>query len=79
MADDTPLQLYYSGLVFAPKKAIVRRLFEAEIPDWIFPRVQETWSSKLQTLEGHSHWVQLVAFSPDNARLASSDNRAVRL
>ncbi|KAJ5359769.1 hypothetical protein N7517_008960 [Penicillium concentricum] len=82
MADDVPLQIYYSGLVFAPTEAIVRRKFEAEIPNWIsrLPHVGKTWSSELQTLEGHSASVESVAFSPDGALLASgSYDKTVRL
>ncbi|CAG8294002.1 unnamed protein product [Penicillium salamii] len=73
MADYAPLQLYSSGLIFAPQKAIVRRQFKSEIPNWIcqLPQVEETWSSELQTLEGHSSLVNSVAFSPDSALLAS--------
>ncbi|KAL3468698.1 purine and uridine phosphorylase [Aspergillus californicus] len=77
IADTAPLQLYVSGLIFAPKMSITKRSFEQELPDWISrcPRVEETWSSELQTLEGHSSSVRSVAFSPDGRLLASgSDN-----
>lgn len=44
------------------------------------PQVEETWSSELQTLEGHSDWVQSVAFSSDGQLLASgSRDKTVRL
>ncbi|KAJ5285792.1 hypothetical protein N7524_001098, partial [Penicillium chrysogenum] len=82
IADDAPLQLYCSGLVFAPEKSIVRRHFEKELPNWIcrLPQVQERWSSELQSLEGHSDGVQSVAFSPDGSLLASgSYDQTVRL
>ncbi|KAL4862434.1 hypothetical protein BDV12DRAFT_207213 [Aspergillus spectabilis] len=35
IADIAPLQLYSSGLIFAPKMVIIRRNFERELPDWI--------------------------------------------
>ncbi|KAF7133640.1 hypothetical protein CNMCM5793_004948 [Aspergillus hiratsukae] len=55
IADIAPLQIYSSGLIFAPK-------------------VEESWSPDLQTLEGHSGWVQSVAFSADGRLLASGSN-----
>jgi WD40 repeat protein len=44
------------------------------------PKVQADWSSALQTLEGHSNWVNSVAFSPDGKRVVSgSYDNTVRL
>ena len=78
----TPLQLYYSALVFTPEESIVRSTFQHFVTSWLvrIPSMGRIWSPCLQTLEGHSDWVSSVAFSPDSARLASaSDNRTVKI
>ena len=49
---------------------------------WIrrLPKVPSTWSPELQLLEGHSSWVNAIAFSQDGQLLASaSDDGTVRL
>ncbi|KAH8653982.1 hypothetical protein BGZ60DRAFT_473175 [Tricladium varicosporioides] len=82
LIERTPLQLYYSALVFAPEKSIVRRQFEKSIPSWIQrkPKMQVHWDAALQTLEGHSDWVNSVAFSPDGKQVVSgSGDGTVRL
>jgi WD40 repeat protein len=73
IADIAPLQIYVSGLLFAPQNALIRRIFDREIPSWIhhWPTVEETWGPDLQTLEGHSDKVGSVAFSPNSQLLAS--------
>ncbi|KAH8799655.1 hypothetical protein F5884DRAFT_112869 [Xylogone sp. PMI_703] len=80
--EHTPLQLYCSALVFSPEKSVIRKQFEKCIPTWIqtLPKVQADWSAVLQTLEGHSSWVNSVAFSPDGKQVVSgSDDETVRL
>ncbi|KAL4747489.1 hypothetical protein BDW72DRAFT_196701 [Aspergillus terricola var. indicus] len=82
IADEAPLQIYCAGLVFAPRTAMIRAMFQSEIPDWIrqYPQVPETWSAELQALEGHTGSVEFVAFSPDDRLLASgSRDHTVRL
>jgi WD40 repeat protein len=76
MASTTPLQLYYSALIFSPEQSIVRKTYSDDIPDWIcpLPKVEAQWSPNLQTLTGHSNPVQSVAFSPDGSILASGSN-----
>ncbi|KAJ5713514.1 uncharacterized protein N7483_010695 [Penicillium malachiteum] len=68
-----PLQLYYAGLIFAPRKSIVRRRFKSEFPSEIYhlPSVEYRWSAVLQTLELDGY-PPSVAFSPDGQLLASS-------
>ncbi|OJJ65577.1 hypothetical protein ASPBRDRAFT_201704 [Aspergillus brasiliensis CBS 101740] len=73
IVDMAPLQLYSSGLIFAPHKALIRETFETELPAWLSrgPKVEEYWDPEMQTLEGHSGWVYSVAFSGDGQLLAS--------
>ncbi|KAI9674565.1 MAG: hypothetical protein M1822_009060, partial [Bathelium mastoideum] len=78
----TPLQMYCSGLIFAPEKSIIRNIYQHELPSWIAqaPRVETYWGTGLMTLEGHSSSVNSVTFAPDGKRLASaSADQTVRL
>ena len=72
MADIAPLQLYCSGLIFAPTGSIVRKTFGTQIPKWIskLPKVRETWDAELENLEFHSR-ANSIAFSADGKWLAS--------
>src|SRR5271155_2351362 len=80
--EEAPLQIYYSCLAFAPEKSLVRDQFNQKLR-WIHqksPQVEMDWTPLLQTLEGHSDWVEAVAFSQDGKLLASvSRDRTVRL
>jgi WD40 repeat protein len=76
-----PLQIYNSALLFSPRASIVRNLFQKEI-GWvrISSGVEQNWNPTLQTLEGHSGWVNSVVFSPDGSKLASgSHDHTVRV
>ncbi|KAF7588613.1 hypothetical protein BBP40_005451 [Aspergillus hancockii] len=82
IADTAPLQLYCSGLIFAPNMAITRRKFALELPNWLchFPKVAESWNAELQILEGHLGSVYSVSFSPNGQLVASgSGDRTVKL
>ncbi|KAB8213051.1 WD domain protein [Aspergillus novoparasiticus] len=75
IAGIAPLQLYCSGLVFAPAKSIVKKIFYNEIVKQIqhLSVTQHSWGASLQTLEGHSDSIWSVAFSPNGCILASGD------
>jgi WD40 repeat protein len=80
--ESSPLQAYASALLFSPTRSLVRRLFQHEEPKWISVKraMGDSWSACLQTLEGHSNYVNSVAFSHDSTRLASaSDDRTVKI
>ncbi|USP79361.1 uncharacterized protein yc1106_06635 [Curvularia clavata] len=72
--ENYPLQAYASALLFSPADSLTRRLFRHEEPAGIGvkPAMSSSWSACLQTLEGHSSPVSLVAFSHDSSQLASA-------
>ncbi|KAK4140202.1 putative HET containing-domain vegetative incompatibility protein [Dichotomopilus funicola] len=76
LIEQAPLQTYISALLFTPVGSIIRRIFVKEEPSWVLtkPVIEKIWSPCLQTFEGHSGWVQSVAFSPDGSRIASGSN-----
>src|SRR5947207_12366712 len=81
IVDIAPLQIYSSAMVFAPQKSMVKEIY-SQIPGWLkrFPITPAMWSPELQKLEGHTGWVNAVAFSQDGSLLASaSDDETVRL
>ena len=80
--ENAPLQAYGSALLFSPTGSSIRKLFQDEEPKHIKikPAMADSWSACLQTLEGHSSSVRLVAFSHDSTRLASaSDDKTVKI
>ncbi|RAL17437.1 WD40 repeat-like protein [Aspergillus homomorphus CBS 101889] len=80
--ENHPLQVYSSGLIFSPVQSITRCRFQTQVPDWVVvkPKMEESWSLCLQTLEGHSDDVTSVVFSHDSKLLASSsEDRTMKL
>jgi WD40 repeat protein len=76
-----PLQVYNSALVFSPTESVIRNTFSDQLPAWIksLSMIEKDWSPSLQTLEGHSDWVNAVAFSSDGLLASGSDDKTVRL
>ncbi|KAL8330667.1 hypothetical protein RB593_001591 [Gaeumannomyces tritici] len=68
------LETYHSALLFAPERSVIRRLQPTKHSTCVLllSPINLDWNACLQTLEGHSHSVLSVAFSPDGQRLASA-------
>ena len=71
-----PFQTYFSALLFSPTESAIRTAFQHDEPKSITvkPAMSSSWNACLQTLEGHSSYVNSVAFSHDSNRLASASN-----
>lgn len=73
---DYPLQLYSTGLIFAPKQSFVRNQFWHETPDEIInvEGIPAAWDTTLHLVPLLT-WAKMMVFSPDGALLASIDNQ----
>ncbi|THX23129.1 WD40 repeat-like protein [Aureobasidium pullulans] len=78
--DKSPLQTYYSALMFSPTRSIIRQKFWRGA-EWlkVSPVVEDNWDACLQTLEGHSNGIEAICFSPDGKLLASASEGEIRL
>ncbi|ENH99076.1 hypothetical protein COCC4DRAFT_66819 [Bipolaris maydis ATCC 48331] len=60
---DAPLQIYYSALVFAPEKSVIRQTFIDQVPETVkmLSMREAHWDACRNTLEDHSSIVSAVA------------------
>ncbi|OJJ45213.1 hypothetical protein ASPZODRAFT_547834 [Penicilliopsis zonata CBS 506.65] len=67
IAERAPLQLYSSGLVFAPETCMIRKTFKSMRPQCFsqLPIVDSHWGAVLQTIEGTVFQFENPIFSPD--------------
>ncbi|KAJ5961138.1 NACHT and WD40 domain protein [Penicillium vulpinum] len=72
IADEAPLQLYSSGLLFAPENSIIRNVFTKYLPTWIskVPDVEANWRADVQSFDDFSGLIFPISFSPDSQTLA---------
>ncbi len=70
---NTPLQIYYSALVFAPSRSLVRRQFLHLLPPCIgcLPDVPAGWSGKELTITDHAHAIEVLVSHRTVGRLQS--------
>ncbi|KAI8713795.1 NACHT domain-containing protein [Fusarium sp. LHS14.1] len=69
--DKYPLQIYASGLVFAPSESIVRTAFWKFRPGWItqLPVVPKSWDASIRVIETSSDRRSAMCFLPDSRGL----------
>src|SRR5436305_15337369 len=80
--EQSPLQIYSAALIFSPAKSEVKAQFWTEKLQYIssIKGIEGNWKTCQRILEGHSGWVNAVAFSTDSRKLASaSSDKTVRL
>ncbi|KAH4330993.1 hypothetical protein HBH98_255990, partial [Parastagonospora nodorum] len=79
---DAPLQVYYSALVFAPERSLIRQTFVDQVPEEVkmLSMREADWDACRSTLEGHFDQIMAVAFSPDGQLIAlASQDSTVQL
>jgi WD40 repeat protein len=73
---EAPLQVYSSALIFAPETSVVQKTFIGQVPQAVqivLGRDAE-WDACRSVLEGHTSFVNAVAFSTDGQLLASASH-----
>ncbi|KAF7967335.1 hypothetical protein HWV62_34697 [Athelia sp. TMB] len=66
--------IYLSALPFAPTESLVSKTYLPQYPSTARLKAGklDRWSAMLKTLEGHTHDVWAVAYSPNGKRIASA-------
>jgi WD40 repeat protein len=81
IADQAPLQIYASALVFAPECSPVKSLFKICMPRWLAipPKVARVWDDDTLVLEGHTDGVIAMAFSTGDEYFVTSSRQDIRV
>ncbi|KAJ0419523.1 hypothetical protein BJY00DRAFT_313912 [Aspergillus carlsbadensis] len=81
MLEEAPLQIYFSGLLFAPSQSSIRVRSQGRLCRWMkkVPSIQSHWSPHQQTLEPQPGCAEYIIFSPDGMVLASTSGSTVQL
>jgi WD40 repeat protein len=69
----SPLHIYRSALLFTPHQTLLHRKYSSEIKFLVgvTGRHEGVWGPCINVIEGHSEWVNSVAFSNDGTRVVS--------
>ncbi|KAJ3496455.1 hypothetical protein NLG97_g2643 [Lecanicillium saksenae] len=71
--DATPLQIYYSALIFSPTGSVIRSVFDQRYLSWITkkPIVDSDWSIEFQHVEFDGHPVERLFSASDENVIAA--------
>ncbi|KAK6355214.1 hypothetical protein TWF696_004331 [Orbilia brochopaga] len=70
LVNNTPLQVYSSGVLFLPESSLVKKHFRPKKVQ-INTNIQKEWSAHLQTFEGHRAEICGLVISPDGKTIAT--------
>ncbi|CAM1507118.1 Fc.00g067590.m01.CDS01 [Cosmosporella sp. VM-42] len=78
--EKAPLQVYSSAVIFSPARSIVKRLFKAEVSNFVVSQssMEEDWSACIQTLECRDS-IWSLAFGAANRLAFGCSNGTVEL
>lgn len=78
--ESSPLQVYFSGLIFTPPQSFVRSSYQGDRPPWMLNEAMRNahWSRCLQALQENMDCIYSVAWGPNSELASGSSDRIVR-
>ncbi|KAJ3537866.1 hypothetical protein NM208_g6148 [Fusarium decemcellulare] len=80
--DESPLQLYHSGIIFCPENSVAPQPIEDRLyPGWItqLSAVDPDWVPYVQTLEGHRAGADCIDFLSDGRLISGSWDGTIKI